>query len=352
MAPNVDSENPTLGTARRPPDWAGTLTRATGHLFGTAILAVAGVWLTTHTGARRAVFSGLADGVFVADTLVRAGLHVALSAAVWGVVWAIARRAVDALNRRAAASNRRGAVTVETLLVMPVALLLIMGLAQLAIVNIAATVTNFAAYEAARTAWVWEGERGAGRMADGASDKTVEEYARIQAATVLTPVAPGAFDQNWNLPERARQARGMMVGAQMPIPYDDLGATGMDIARVLRSEAIQSSVAERDRTLALALDPSLHPRRTVKKFTWSIQASDVSVTYQQDPPEIEVELTYHHYCAVPLVGAIFGEYDVVNGRRGYYRTFERTITRRRQLPARGAWPKWDQGRPDRSINYF
>ncbi len=234
----------------------------------------------------------------------------------------------------------------ESAIVLPVALFLIMGLAQLGIVNIAETLSYFATYEAARSAWVWEGERDAGRMEASIGEPEVEEYARIQAALVLTPVAPGAFRQSWDLDDRAEKARAMLLAAQIPVPFDDSGNQMLAVSSTYRAMGVDPN----DTTLSIALDTSSFMGRTARKFTWAYQATDVD--YQEETGEVGVEVTYDHYCAFPLVGAAFGDQRTVAGREGFYREMNREVLREQELSAHGEWPEWQNDEIDRSINYF
>jgi len=317
-----------------------------GHLVGIAVVAAAlAAWLT-DPGSRAAIRHALRHEIYPAATLRHVGVHLGIAAVVWAMI-AVAWRGFRAGDHRASRC-RRGAVMLETVIVFPVALVLIMGLAQLAVLNIAATLTDFAGYEAARAAWIWEGERQAGRMGQTTATADVEEYARLQAAMVLTPAAPGAHRQSGDLPHRAERTRGMLVGAQIPVPLDDAGHRGMQMARLLQAQGAGQAPDPGETSFALAIDPGNNLQKTVRKFNWAYRATEVDISTPSDQ-DIQVDLTYRHFCAFPVVGALFGEGTSHAGREGYFRDMSRSVTRRRQQPADSQWPHWQSGDIDRSL---
>lgn len=339
-----------------------------GHAVVVLGLAAASVGWWSSAALRSSAMRCLDDGAVVWATFGRLSLHVSLVAVGWGIGSGVLRtmcaiwrpRTSPSLGgREHVAASSSGTVVVETLVVLPVALTLIAGLMQLAVNNMAALTANFAAYEASRTVWIWEGERGASGGGE-IDEETLARYARVQAASILAPVAPGSFHfPEPGLPGRAEKARRMFLAANLPVPFHDSGASVADPGHVYtRLEGRHGSPTHV--TAVRALDPNTMPVKTARKFTWAFHATSVELEGIDEPRDLQdrsadvsVTLAYQHLCAFPFVGALFGDAKSIRGREGYYATFEKTVTRERQPPATEQWPKWEGGGGiERPIDYY
>lgn len=322
------------------------------HVMGAAVLSVLFGALFLDSATIELIWAALQAGAYTSSIVVSCLLHVGICACSWALMWllfALLRsnwqdhRAPTKLLRL-----NRGTVLTETLIVLPVALLLIFGLAQLALNNIAGVLANAAVFQAARTNWVWQPEYEAGRMGLSNSSGSATEHARVQAAAVMTPVAPADFLDNANLPERAEMARAVFVASQIPVP-------GQDSGRWAKAQANYFATVGQDTpdgSFASSFDTHRFIERSARKFTWAYRAVDVEVDTIEEGGEEKWRLTlrYHHMCVMPVVASIFGERRLAaGGVDGYFAIIERTVIRSKQVLPSTEYP---QGTPVRSYNYF
>lgn len=284
------------------------------------------------------------------QSLIRIALHFGLSACVWAlacITFLLFKARVKAQPKRVVKLSR-GSVMAETIIVLPVWMLLVFGLAQLTVNNIAGVLMNVAVYEAARSAWVWEGE--AGNRA-GVNSGMVNENARLAAALVMTPVAPGGFVGDPRLSGRAEKMRLALALTHVPLVG---GAIGQNLPGDVQN--LLGTVASLDLTIPTrnnqsvmrALDSDPFIIRTVKKFTHAYHSTSVAVS--QSDGDTVVKVTYKHFIAMPIMGPVFGEkvgildaLSTESKRPGYYTTFERTTGRKSQSnnPANATLPSND-----------
>ncbi|RDV38574.1 hypothetical protein DV096_07105 [Bradymonadaceae bacterium TMQ3] len=311
--------------ARRP-RWIEAAVASLGHVMATGLVALAALMVVVGPGHVRALLEvELAQGWVPERWLGPVAAHLVLSALVWALIVAAGRalRGFSAGSRSPRLVRARGAVATETLIVMPVLLLLVFGLAQLAVVNIAGMLANYAAIQAGRAVWVWHPEtqplndQSARR---GVSEEMVIDHARAQAAAALAPVAPGDHQMsNGEGSAVLERMRVMMMASQIESPPNDSG-------RLVGEVGFEAATNE-DAAFWRALDGSSFPERTSRKITFAFLATDVELVSRGD--EVGASLTYRHYIAFPLVGAIFGEQSSVGGRSGSFSA----ITREFLLPA-------------------
>ncbi|MFP4597902.1 MAG: TadE/TadG family type IV pilus assembly protein [Persicimonas sp.] len=299
---------------------AAAVARALAHGVGVLATVVLTLWIFADTTTRAAFLAALEHPQFRAFAAPDLLFHVGLSVCLWAALClgvAVIRRQIARgrkLVQVAGSARRAGTVMIETLIALPVLLMLIFGIAQLTINNIAGIFTNLATFQAARSAWLWEGEPCRSIECDP------EERARIQAAAVLTPVVPGALLVGSDaLSPAADQMRGTLMGTQLPELNINSGEQGMQMA----TSAI-SGTRSQTGSLGDAVDVSTFSTRTARKFTFAYHATDIDV-FTPGPSVLRVEVTYRHHCAVPLVGYLFGEPDQVAGRSGYYSHIERVF---------------------------
>lgn len=304
--------------------------RAVAHSAG--VMTVAGLMLLPYVSRQtlEIFWTSAQHKAFLQLAWLDTALFLGLAACLWALV-VILFEIVTA--RRAPLSRvlrlQRGSVLTETLIVLPIFLLLTFGIAQLAINNIAGMLTNAAVFQAGRTAWLWSSEADARRM--GVSLNMAKEKARVQAAAVLTPVAPGEYVQTLGSgTAEFRQMRGILIGSQVPSFSANTGQIGMTMAPALMLGDNMMSTTETNSSFTRALDTTSWRQRTARKFSFAYQATDVKVTNSGN--QINVELTYSHHQGFPLVGKIFGDsYTMIGGRPGYYAKITRHFSMRKQL---------------------
>lgn len=260
--------------------------------------------------------------------LAEAGIHILLAIGIWLLFVAMVP-SKRARNIRVC----RGAVMTETLIALPVCLMLIFGLGQMAVNNIAGILTDLAAFQSGRAVWVWYPEFEAGRADTDLGQ--VEEMARVQAATVLVPVAPGDFQVDAGLGDSPNFARamGMLYGRHNDGGGSDVGVQSYDEASAEVRAAGQLGSSGR---FSRALDESTFKTRTARKFAAAFSASDVQVIHADG--EVGVRLTYNHLNVFPLVGAIFGQRAEHGGRGGYFAKIQREFTLPSQVTPNARMP--------------
>ncbi|TXD38228.1 pilus assembly protein [Lujinxingia vulgaris] len=318
--------NPRNEQGARRPRTTEAVVASMGHVAATGLVALVGLVLVVGPAHLRALLEvELAQGMTPTRWLLPVAGHLMLSAMVWALLFFGARtlKRFSARERSPRLVRARGAVATETLIVMPVLLLLVFGLAQLAVVNIAGMLANYAAVQAGRAVWVWHPEtqplndESARR---GVTDAMVVDHARAQAAAALAPVAPGDHQMSGGEGSAVlERMRTMMMASQVESPPNDSG-------RMVQEAGFDAATNE-DAAFWRALDGSSFPERTSRKITFAFLATEVEVITRGS--EVGASLTYQHYIAFPLVGAIFGEQSSVGGRSGSFST----ITREFLLPA-------------------
>lgn len=306
------------------------LARGAAHLAG--VMSVAALMLLPYIN--RQTLNVFWDSAQHTDFLQIAWLDTALYLGLAACLWALVVILFEVVTARRAPLQKvlrlqRGSVLTETLIVLPIFLLLTFGIAQLAINNIAGMLTNAAVFQAGRTAWLWTSESDAGRM--NVSFNTAKELTRVQAAAVLTPVAPGEYMQTLSSGSNEfKRMRGILIGSQVPSFSADTGQVGMSLAPALLLGDNMISTTETNSSFVRALDTTSWRQRTARKFSFAYQATEVKVTNSSS--QVSVELTYSHHQGFPLVGRIFGDsYSVVGGRPGYYAKITRQFSMRKQI---------------------
>jgi hypothetical protein len=323
---------------------------------------------------------------------------------IWGFVYFLGSRMLSKTDqvrqKPKSLASSAGTVMTETVIIIIPVVFLIMSLAQLAVNNIAGVLMEVAAYQANRTAWTLEpdladgdGEGGAGGEKDNSAsylrgdrvdENYIEEMARIQAAMVLTPVAPGGYGvPPGNTSPQARAARGMLVGSQIPVPFDDMGRMGKGLAD--QTIAFQQDQGAIRKTFTRALDTSPYIVRSSRKFTFAYMCTRVELEVDNGGGVdgcqgvgrrecVSTYLQYNQFNAFPLVNRIFpntafGQEGSVQGVEeggdeapfmkdqiidadvngpntgfeaplsGYYTVFEAVRTRQTQIETSLTWPQ-------------
>jgi hypothetical protein len=324
-------------------------------------LAIASAALVTSQtiGASQTIWQ-IADwawhqGTLVDAVLLEVGVHLGLCAVTWAALvmsFVRLRKLIGLRKQELRKQDTRdhggrspiklvantGTVLTETIIVLPVALLLIFGLAQLALVNIASTLSDLAAMQAARTIWVWEPEAREGRF--NVDRALIKEKARVQAALIMAPTASsdfGTFATN-SQPDyngTFRKAMGAMYGATIEHGGSDVGSYSSAQADMALSGGQEAT--GRNMAFNLAFDSDDFQQRTARKFfnAWSQTELEMIETQER----VGVKLTYHHLCLMPMVASIFGTHAQVNGKEGYYLQMERVYN----------LPKFGDVKPNRNL---
>lgn len=306
-----------------------------GHLVGVAVVSglVAFPFFTADILQQMWDVSSFSGFGFLIGK--EGALHIAISACLWILLVLLVQ--LMRPDSAAKASRRfratRGSVMTETLIVMPVALLLTFGLAQLAVMNIAGILANLASVQAGRTVWLWQPESASSRQ--NVTEALVQDLARIQAAVVMAPAAPGDFKLTGSEGSPLfKQMRGSLIGAQVSAPSRDAGNQGM-IQAVQLAKA--SGDVGPDRAFHRALDGGTFIKRTARKVTFAYLATTVEVINSGE--QVGARITYRQLCAFPVVSMIFGESGTVGPRNGRYAEIKREFTLHKQLDSNENKPR-------------
>lgn len=307
------------------------------HGVGTLVIATLTLVPYLNQGLIESFGAAMAHDEFRAFTAFEIFIHVGLAACAWAFLYIMFRLIMTRKREgRRVFKVARGTAITETLIVLPVFFILTGAIMQLAVNNIAATLTNLAAFQSARTVWVWAGEWQGDRR--GVDYYTLMTKARVQAAYALTPVAPGDFVHNpYFVADTFKQARAGMVANQLPILTTDQGALGFPLAYALELEDPGGLIRSgKKNSLAQGLDATSFRLRSVRKFTWAYNATHV-IPFAALTRAGAVVI-YSHHIALPVMPWIFGQSGFVSGRSGYYMTIVREFNFQGQLEANPDWP--------------
>ncbi len=311
----------------------GALAQGVTHLSMVLLIAMLIAWAIVPMGSLQTLLNYSTNVPDVRTmSITQLVIQFGLAACIWAMCVIFYK--LIALHRAAPATHRfhaaRGTILTEFLIILPVFLLLTFGMAQLAINNMAGMLANVAVYEAARAVWIWQPEVDSGRASANPADR-----ARIAAAQVMTPIAPGDFTViPSGLSNEFRASRNTLLLSQ--IPFGGSIPSGLtDMGAGVGSVSLKSAT-EKNFSIAAALDTSTFLRRTLTKYTHAYLATNVEVI---NGAEIGATLTYQHNQTMPLVGYIFGQkssgimgvsLDAPGMRSGYYSSYSRTYTLKAQ----------------------
>lgn len=303
-------------------------------------------------------------------------LQFGLGACVWAfTVITIQMARTHWLKRRVIAIKKAtGTALTEFLIILVPYLLLTSGLAQLTQLNITSLLCDVAAYEAARSAWIWGGDLRSSRAGIGNDPRVstgtpgyvgaygVSTKALISAASVLTPTAPGDFHvgktNGWDSEPDAMAQRAIMVGMFDTGNINSLWMkTGGSTGYVYGETSIHQE--NMDENFLTALDTKAFYLRAARKFTFAEMAlrhgGDVHlgggecsgggicsgiqlIGISPYGPRQGMRFAYPFEVAFPWFGYIWGDFDTIAGRRGYFTVFRREHTF-------AAMPNWRDGSP-------
>jgi hypothetical protein len=257
--------------------------------------------------------------------LLSIGLHFGLAALFWGGCVGIVRywRRRRQQHQRRALHPKRGSVMVETLIVLLPFLLLTSGLGQLAINNISTVLAEYAAFQGARTAWLWEPELDANRVT--VSRQEVRRRARLTAATAMAPSAPSDFriSASGTIPTMLENHRASMMASFAPGRV----VNGQDVkSRAANALGLNRSTGSPTHTFAKAFDTESLEERAPRKLTYAYLAFE-QFRLIDSSDEVGIEFHYNMQQVFPWFSYIHGERKTnVGGRDGFFVTLRRRAT--------------------------
>ena len=307
------------------------------HLAGTGLVAVVAALFLVGPARLQALAGAWEGGLDPRWSGLL--MHVGLSAATWGTLVAVCRVAGRHLRERPddrpvrIAGATGGGVMVETLIVTPFMLLLASGIAQLTMINVASVLADLAAWDAARTAWIWEAEYDLGR--DGVSREDVKFRAMTAASMTLAPTAGTDYTVGRNYPRGSgpafRRARTAIVASFRPFPRH----TGADEWRVSRqnwgyfdkfgglgNNSLRGADS-RELSFAQAVDSMDFIYRAGRKCTQAFMNLQQGFRIVRRGDEIGVHFTYRYNLLFPWYAYIFGRVDRSGMRVAHYMPIER-----------------------------
>ncbi len=228
---------------------------------------------------------------------------------------------------------KRGSVMLETLIVLFPFLLLTSGLAQLTINNIGQVLVEYAAFQGARTAWLWEPEIEIDRMPSGTDnidEQEVRRRARLAAASAMAPSAPGDFyiDDGNSHSVLKNHRRSMMATFSKGLQRQGQSADAASALGLGRGGGTSTH------TFAKAFDSESLRNRAPRKLTYAYLAfSDFQLINTDN--EVGVDFDYEMQQVFPWFSYIHGDHETdVGGRDGFFVTLERESTLEPQVRIR------------------
>jgi hypothetical protein len=297
---------------------------AMAGVFG--LIAVAGMF---GAGSVEMLWTATAGGHYEPDWMGVAGL-IGLSFSGWLICWVGIRHIWERWRsgeRQVIADARAGsgAVMVETLIVLVPFMLLTSGVSQLVMNQSAHIMAHYAAYQSARTHWVWHNERNSARGTNGsvssqtATRSRIRNRARLAAALVMAPSAPADFTMNAPGNSLVTNMQKIMKASYIS---GNQGGSSMSL-----SSSASASGASQNLSFARALGGAPFPQRASRKLAFAYAALDeggnFTLTRTGGTPEtIGVEFTYPMQQAFPWFAWLHagngGGCRTVAGRDGCY----------------------------------
>lgn len=260
--------------------------------------------------------------------------HFGYASLIWGTlmlgVFLLRRRNGTRRIKRVRVAMSRGTAMVETLIVMVPFLLMTSGIAQLAMINVAGLLSDLAAFQAARAAWLWQPEANAGR--GGANGETVKFRARTAAALVLAPSAGADHWVGRNFPQgsgppfrRIRTGITASFRSGFPVTGEDewnisLGNESYFLVPVTTTDSLSPGLF-----FNTAFDSKSFHLRAGRKCTQAwMGLEDFEIVNSGD--QIGVHFTYKYSLVFPWFAYIFGRVESNGARVGHYAPIEREFT--------------------------
>lgn len=310
------------------------------HAFATFVIGVALSLLGMNFAQMQMIWFSATEQGMALDHLAIA-LHFAISGCVWALVVIgfklVQLRRSEAKKKQRIVLNSRGAVMTETLIVIVPFLLLTSGLAQLSQVLVTGILCDLAVFQGARAVFVWAPETTQPRFESAHKSTIIRDRARTIASMSVAPTAPADYTVG-RIPadgssDYFRRQRNIMVGA---FRVGDPGSNWAWSASDPTSGAWGLTTIQADGedvTYARAFDSVGFDFRAARKMTqaeWGMwhQFETICPTNcdKSESGRAGVEFTYWYNIVLPWFGYIWGDYEVVGMRGGYYSKIHRKHT--------------------------
>lgn len=277
---------------------------------------------------------------------VKIALHLGLAACLWSLIvivyLLVQTRRSEKRDVTRLVKQSRGTVLTETLIVLVPFLLLTSGLAQLAMLNVTALLVDLAAFQAARVVFVWAPEVNQPRYESNYGGIQIRDRARTIASMALAPTAANDYYLG-RIPEEGssnyfRRQRAIMTGAFMPDssqpPWNfewSGGQTALTGGGAFDGDA-DSPIGD-NVSYVSGFDTQTFRFRAARKMTqaeWGLykdfQTICPTTCDQVNANESGVHFTYWYNIVFPWFGYIWGEWENIGQRTGWYAKIERRHT--------------------------
>lgn len=278
----------------------------------------------------------------------RIALHIGLGACLWAMLviayLLVQQRRSESRELTRLVQRARGTVMMEFLIILVPMLLMASGLAQLAMLNVTAVLADLAVFNAARTVFVWAPEVNQPRYESAYGDIQIRDRARTIASMALAPSAPSDYYLGRSVTPGSsnyyRRQRAILVGAFMPDTTPSSfnfewsgGQTALTGGGAFDIGAGPGGPVGANVTYALAFDKSGFKWRAARKMTqaeWGLyhdfQTICPTMCDQVNPAESGVHFVYWYNIVFPWFGYLWGTFENVGMRRGWYAKIERRHT--------------------------
>jgi len=245
------------------------------HIAMAGLLAVASVFAMFGGAGLESLAEAVVFGQYQPDWRGVAGL-LGLNVSGWLLIWVAIRHLWEQWasgDPQLVRSAGRGAVMVETLIVLVPFMLLTSGISQLVMNQSAKIMAHYAAYQGARTHWVWHDEPDSRRGTSGdvspngeqATQDRIEKRSRLAVALVMAPSAPADFNVSAAGDELSENMRAIMKASYMD------GTQSASAMSVGGSSGGVSGESE-NLSFARALGGRPFPERASRKLAFSYAA--------------------------------------------------------------------------------
>lgn len=238
------------------------------------------------------------------------GLHIGLSALVWGLGYFSIRRLLSYKDVKRV--KLAGTVLTESLIVLPAFFALFTVMVQISLNNVMGMLASVAAHQAARTVWVWNGESGIGPA-------ELKKKAQIQAAMVMLPVGQSGFQSATKMKKDANnnylnEALAIVVAPHLPFGGSARAVDGMVSASIAANDLSSSSETSFYRSFDTASFAARAPIKFIQAYS-ALSKSEVASSGNM----VGYKLRFEYVSTLPFYGlfANQGDGDLVIEREFY-----------------------------------
>lgn len=278
----------------------------------------------------------------------RLALHLGLGACLWAIIviayMLVKQRRDESRSLTRVVKKARGTVMMEFLIILVPMLLMTSGLAQLAMLNVTAVLADLAVFNAARTVFVWAPEVNQPRYESNHGQIQIRDRARTIASMALAPTAPSDYYLGRSVTPGSsnyyRRQRAIVVGAFMPdttpssFNYEwSGGQTALTGGGAFDLDVDPGGPVGETVTYALAFDTTGFKWRAARKMTqaeWGLyhEFDTICPTAcdEVNGSESGVHFTYWYNIVFPWFGYLWGDFETVGQRTGWYAKIERRHT--------------------------